>query len=72
LAKQLHLFDEPYSPYFKYQPVVGLESYNCKLYRDRALLTDKTLHFNRTYITLVDKTKKEAALIDNEIEVIYN
>jgi hypothetical protein len=33
-------------------------------YWDRILYTDKTVHFNRPDITLVDKTNKQAEFID--------
>jgi hypothetical protein len=46
LAKQLHLLEEPYSPYYKYKPQDVLEN-NYKLYWNRTLLTDKTVHFNQ-------------------------
>jgi len=66
LTKQLRLFRDPYSPHNKYESHVALEN-NCILYWDRSALTDKTVQFNRTDITLVDKTNKQAAFIDIEI-----
>jgi hypothetical protein len=71
LAKQLHLLEEPYSPYYKYEPQDVLEN-NYKPYRDRGLLTDKTIHFNGPDMTLVDKTNKDSALIGIEIPLTHN
>jgi hypothetical protein len=45
-------------PCYKYTPDVILENETHKLYWDRTLITDKTIHFNRPDKTLVDKTKK--------------
>ena len=61
LAKQLHLLEKPYSPYYKYEPQVVLENDNYKLCCGLTLSTDKTFDFNRQDTTLVANTKKEAA-----------
>jgi len=45
-------------PYYKYTPNVILENETHKLYWDRTLITDNTIHFNRPDKTLVGKTKK--------------
>ena len=67
MAKQLHLFEEPHSPYYKHEPDIVLENCVYKLSSDSTLLRDKTVHFNRPDITLVDITNKEAAFIDTAI-----
>jgi hypothetical protein len=42
-------------PYYKYIPNTILENETIKLYWDRSLITDKTIHNNRPDKTLVDK-----------------
>jgi hypothetical protein len=59
-------------PYYKYMPDVILENETHQLYWDRALITDKTIHFNRPDITLVDKTKKIIHFIDISIPNNHN
>jgi hypothetical protein len=49
-------------PYYKYIPNTILENEIIKLYWDRALITDKTIHNNRPDITLVDKASKKCIL----------
>ena len=61
IAKQLHLLEKQYSPYYKYEPQVVLENDNYKLCCGLTLSTDKTFDFNRQDTTLVANTKKEAA-----------
>lgn len=51
-------------PYYKYQPETILESQNHKIYWDRTIITDKTIHYNRPDITLLDKINKTVYLID--------
>lgn len=63
LALQHKLIDT-HTPYYKYQPQTILESQTHKLYYDRTIITDKTIHFNRPDITLINKHKKTAYLID--------
>ena len=52
------------TPYYKYLPQTILESTDYKLYWDRTILTDKTVHFNRPDIVLHDKLQKTVFLID--------
>jgi hypothetical protein len=40
------------------------ENCNCKLYCDRSVITHRTIHNNRPEIVILDKTIKEAYLID--------
>ena len=51
-------FIEDKSPYYKYTPANVLENENFKLYWNRSILTDKTIHFNRPDITFMSKKKK--------------
>ncbi|PZC82879.1 hypothetical protein B5X24_HaOG209322 [Helicoverpa armigera] len=59
-------------PYYKYIPETVLESPTTKLYFDRAILTDRTVHFNRPDITLIDKTNKTGYLIDIAVPNTHN
>jgi len=52
------------SPYYKYTPASVLENDNFKLYWNRSILTDKTIHFNRPDITFMNKKTKNTFLID--------
>jgi hypothetical protein len=47
-----------------YIPNTILENEIIKLYGDRSLITDKTIHNNRPDITLVDKVSKTVYFID--------
>lgn len=58
--------------YYKYKPEIILESINYKLYWDRTIITDKTVHFNRPDITLHDKNNKIVYLIDIAIPNTHN
>lgn len=49
LAKQLHLLQKPYSPFYKYEPQVVLENVNYKLYWYRTLLRHKSIPFDRPH-----------------------
>lgn len=51
-------------PYYKYTPNTVLENTQYKLYWDRTIITDKTIHFNRPDITVFHKPTKSAYLID--------
>jgi len=46
------------SPYYKYTPASVLENENFKLYWNRNILTDKTVHFNGPDITFMNKKTK--------------
>jgi hypothetical protein len=45
-------------PYYKYTPANVPENDNFKLYWNRSILTDKTIHFNRPDITFINKKTK--------------
>jgi hypothetical protein len=51
-------------PYYKYEPQSVLENSSYELYYDRSIRTDRTIHNNRPYIVILDKTIEEAYLID--------
>ena len=59
-------------PYYQYLPKPVLESSTWRMYFDRAILTDKTIHCNRPDITLLDKTNKTAYLIDIAVPNTHN
>lgn len=59
-------------PYYKYKPETILENRNHKIYWDRTIITDKTIHYNRPDITLHDKTNKTVYLIDIAIPNSHN
>ena len=59
-------------PYYQYTPAPVLESTNHKMYFDRAILTDKTVHNNRPDITLIDKENKIVHIIDIAIPNTHN
>jgi hypothetical protein len=52
------------SPYYKYTPANVLENDNFKLYWNRSIITDKTIHCNRSDITFTNRTTKNTFLID--------
>lgn len=58
--------------YYKYKPQTVLESTEFKLYWDRTIITDKTVHFNRPDLTLLDKNNKTVYLIDIAIPNTHN
>jgi hypothetical protein len=59
-------------PYYKYIPNNILENETIKLYWDRSLITDKTVHNNRPDITLIDKVSKTVYFIDIAIPNNHN
>jgi len=63
LAEAAELIEDK-SPYYKYTPAYVLENENFKLYRNRSLLTDKTISFNRPDITFMNKKTRNNFLID--------
>ena len=63
LAEAAHLIVDK-SPYCKYTPASVLENDNFKLYWNRSILTDKTIHFNRPDINFMNKKTKNTFLID--------
>ena len=52
LAEAAELIEDK-SPYYKYTPANVLENENFKLYWNRSILTDKTIHFNGSDITFM-------------------
>lgn len=50
--------------YYKYNPSAVLENSDYRLYYDRTIITDHTIHNNRPDIVLYDKTHKCACVID--------
>ncbi|CAK1579245.1 unnamed protein product [Parnassius mnemosyne] len=72
LAIQHNLIQDTITPYYKYIPSTVLENTTHKLYYDRAILTDKTIHYNRPDITLQDKLNKITYLIDIAIPNTHN
>ncbi|XP_072939818.1 uncharacterized protein [Epargyreus clarus] len=71
LAHQYKLVDT-IVPYHKYIPETVLENPSTKLYFDRGIFTDRTIHFNRPDITLINKTNKTGYLIDIAIPNTHN
>ena len=63
LAFKYHLLSEKI-PYYKYKPQTVLESQYYKIYWDRTIITDKTIHHNRPDITVHNKRDKTVFLID--------
>lgn len=59
-------------PYYKYIPKAVMESVDYKLYYDRTIITDKTIHNNRPDITFVNKKAKTAFLIDIAVPNTHN
>ena len=59
-------------PYYKCAPTTILENEKFKMYWDRTILTDKTIHHNRPDITLVDKNSKTTYLVDIAVPNTYN
>jgi len=71
LAEAAELIDDK-SPYYKYTPVTVLENENFKLYWNRSILTDKTIHFNRPDKTFTNKKTKNTFLIDTAVPNTHN
>ncbi|KAL0822073.1 hypothetical protein ABMA28_005438 [Loxostege sticticalis] len=59
-------------PYYQYTPKPVLESSSHKMYFDRAILTDRTVHNNRPDITLIDKQNKQVYIIDVAVPNTHN
>ena len=47
----------------KYESKSVLENFNCKLYFDRSVIADRTVHNKRPDVVMLDKTINEAFLI---------
>ncbi|CAK1584730.1 unnamed protein product [Parnassius mnemosyne] len=65
-------FIQKITPYYKYKPDIILENNNHRIYWDRTIITDKTIHFNRPDITMYDKNNKTTYLIDIAIPNTHN
>ncbi|XP_063891152.1 uncharacterized protein LOC110374959 [Helicoverpa armigera] len=72
LALKHKLIQDTNTPYYKYTPQTILENTTHKLYYDRAILTDRTIHYNRPDITLQDKINKITYLIDIAVPNTHN
>ncbi|CAK1582520.1 unnamed protein product [Parnassius mnemosyne] len=72
LALKHKLIQDTNTPYYKYTPHTVLENPTHKLYYDRAILTYRTIHYNRPDITLHDKVSKITYLIDIAIPNTHN
>ncbi|XP_035453019.1 uncharacterized protein LOC118278064 [Spodoptera frugiperda] len=72
LAIKHKLIPDTNTPYYKYTPQNVLENTTHKLYYDRAILTDRTVHYNRPDITLRDKIKNITYLIDIAVPNTHN
>ena len=71
LSEAAKLIDDK-SLYYKYTPANVLENENFKLYWNRSILTDKTIPFNRTDITFMNKKTKSTFLIDITVPNTHN
>lgn len=63
LAQKYSLVQNP-PPYYRYKPDPVLESPECVLYWDRPILTDRTVDYNRPDIVIIEKSTKNAIIID--------
>jgi len=71
LAEAADLIEDK-SPYYTYTPASVLENDNFKLYRNRSILTDKTILFNRPDITFMEKKTKNTFLIERAVPNTHN
>ena len=71
LALKYKLIDK-HTAYYKYKPQAVLDNKDYKLYYDRAVITDQTIHHNRPDIIITDKRKKETYLIDIAVPLCHN
>jgi hypothetical protein len=71
LTEVAELIEEK-SPYYKCKPASVLENDNFKLYWNSNILTDKTIPFNRPYITFINKKTKNTFLIDIAVPNTHN
>lgn len=60
------------TPYYKYKPEAVLENKEYRLYWDRTIMTDKTIHYNRPDITIFAKNDKTVYFIDVSICNTHN
>jgi len=71
LAIKYNLIDT-HTPYYKYKPEKVLDSKDYKLYYDRTVITDQTIHHNRPDLIIIDKKKQETTLIDVAVPMCHN
>ena len=71
LAKTNNLLKQT-TPYYKYTPSTILENETHRMYWDRTIITDKTIHHNRPDITLIDKKNRITYLIDVAVPNTHN
>jgi len=71
LAEAAELIDNK-RPYYKYTPANVLENENFKLYWNRSILTDKTIHFSQPDIAFMNKKTKNTLLIDIAVPNTHN
>lgn len=60
------------TPYYEYNPSGVIENDDCKLYWDRSVITDRTIHANRPDIILTMKQQKLTYLIDVTVPNTHN
>ena len=71
LAYKYKLISEK-TAYYKYKPQTILDNNNFKMYWDRTIITDKTIHHNRPDITIHDKINKIVYLVDIAVPNTHN
>lgn len=72
LALKHTLIQNTNTSYYNYAPQTILENTRHMLYCDRAIFTDKTIHYNRRDMTLQDKINKVNYLIDIAVLSTHN
>jgi len=71
LAEAAELIEDKI-PYYRYTPANVLENDNFKLYWNRSIITDKTIHANKPDITLTNKKTKTTNLTDMAVPNTHN
>jgi len=72
LAFKCGLSNGPPMPYYKYEPQSVLENFSYKLYYNRTIMTDQTTQNSRQDTVILDKSIREANLIDIAIPNSHN
>jgi hypothetical protein len=72
LAFKCGLSNGPPMPHYKYEPQSVLENFSNKLYYNRTIMTDRTIHNSRQDTVKLDKSIKEANLVDVAIPNSHN
>ena len=54
------LSNGPQVPYYKYEPQSVVQNFSYKLYYDRSITADLTIHNDRQDIVMIDKIIREA------------